>query len=241
MSLDFLSSCSAAHRPKALAAALIALGMTAVGPSAQAAPVTTSPQVGSFSISITRDFPFSTPTTGSLAVFSNEFDGTLGTLQQVVFRWDTALVASLINSGFDTGFGDPVPKIDASVDAEIVGLGQLFSSTFTASVADGAEGATISQSVMGTRTYSAPADLAYFIGSGTFTTKVTLGVTVATDNASASMASSWETPLRTGLFSVEYVYEPAGVRVPEPGVLLLGAAAVLAFGVSGWRQRGAKH
>lgn len=233
-----VSRLNSAVLPKALAAVSIALGMVTAGTSAEAALVTTTPQIGTFLAALSGNAPFTAPASVTLAVSFNEFDASLGTLQQVVFRWDTALSARLNDSGWDDGaFGDPAPRIDASVGAEVVGLGQLFGNDFTASVPDGGVSATITQSVTGTRTYSAPADLAHFIGTSSFSTQVKLDVTVVTDNDSASMTSSWQTTPRTGLFSVEYVYEVAGVSVPEPGVLFLGAAAALAFGFAGSRHR----
>lgn len=230
-------------RPVKLVGALVALGITAAATFAQAALITTTPENETFSLSIG---PLSTsinqgPFTVSGSLFFNRFDGSLGTLQQVVVRWDTALTASLVNSGFDTSVFDPTPFISASGDSEISGLGTLFDTDFVALVPIDQDSATINESIKGTRTYSAPADLAYFIGTGTFTTTVTLDVSPSSDNNSASMSASWQTPPRTGLFSVEYVYEPATVSVPEPGMLLLGTAAVLAFGVAGWRRRAGAH
>lgn len=227
------------RRPGKLVVVLAALGITTAATLSQAAPVTTTPENEPFSLSIG---PLSTsinrgPFTASGNLIFNRFNGSLGTLQQVVVRWDTALTASLVDSGFDPSVFDRTPFIEASGDAEIVGLGALFDTDFVALVPESETSATIDESVKGTRTYSAPADLAYFIGAGTFTTTVTFEVSPSSDNTSASMSASWQTPPRTGLFSVEYVYEPASTQVPEPGVLLLGGAALLGFGVA-TRRRG---
>lgn len=229
--------------PVKLVGAFVALGITGAATLAQAALITTTPENETFSLSIgPLNAPFNqAPFTVSGGLQFNRFDGSLGTLQQVVVRWDTALTASLVNSGFDSSVFDPTPFIKASGDAEISGLGTLFDTDFVALVPINEESATINESVKGTRTYSAPADLAYFIGTGTFTTTVTLDVSPSSGNNSASMSASWQTPPRTGLFSVEYVYESSTVSVPEPEMLLLGTAAALAFGVAGWRRRIGAH
>ena len=112
---------------KVLATVLIALGAAT---SATAAPITTTPQVFDFSLAQTNQVdPFAVqPYTATTLHSFNEFDAGLGTLQQVIFRWRSTLLAS--NTG---EFDDETATINGTAEADLVGLGDLFSSPFSAS------------------------------------------------------------------------------------------------------------
>lgn len=232
---------------RSLSPALLALGMGLSAATSIAAPITSTPQNFTFAINTnaiewinadTSDQPsFKTYSANATSLF-NAFDSSLGTLQQVVFKWQSHLTASV-----DFGPVDD-PELHASlaptVDAEVVGLGTLFNKPFSKVGATGEMSLGVSEAVNGTRTYSAPADLAYFIGTGTFSTKLNLSVKVGADNGTADMVADWGTQTNTGLLSLEYVYEarPTSTgQLPEPGMaLLVGSLAAIAAGVAGRRR-----
>lgn len=222
---------------KVLASVLIALGAAT---SATAAPITTTPQVFDFSLAQTNQVdPFAVqPYTATTLHSFNEFDAGLGTLQQVIFRWRSTLLAS--NTG---EFDDETATINGTAEADLVGLGDLFSSPFSASASPpGNLTASVSQAVDGSRVYSAPGDLAHFIGTGTFDTLLTLSVFNTPDNNSSTMHASWGQSTNLGRLTVEYVYDrPVTGQIPEPGVLLLGSVAALAFGLTARRKRKTPH
>lgn len=221
---------------KVLGAVLIALGAAA---SATAAPITTTPQIFDFSLSQTNQVdPFAVqPYTATTLHSFNEFDAGLGTLQQVIIRWRSTLLAS--NTG---EFADDPATIHGSAETDLVGLGDLFSSPFSASAPPGSSTANVSQAVDGSRVYSAPGDLAYFIGTGTFDTLLTLSVFNTPDNNSSTMHANWGQSTNLGRLTVEYVYDrPVTGQIPEPGVLLLGSAAAVAFGLTARRKRKTRH
>ena len=243
MAFDSAVLSSPLRMTRTLATALIGVGVCCGAATSVAAPITSTPQVFSFAVHTNAsvfipedsqgDPSFRTFTGNTTAAF-NEFDSSLGTLQQVVFTWQSQLAA-----GADfgpPGFDDELhASIAPTVNAVVTGLGTLFSNSFSVTGAPGQTVLNMTASVNNNRTYSAPADLAYFIGTGTFSTTLNLAVTVGADNGTADMSADWGTQTNQGRLSLEYVYEarPTAGRLPEPGVpLLLGTLAAIAVGVT---------
>lgn len=234
---------------KTLTAVLVAAGVLSGVTMSVAAPITSTPQNFDFAIHTSgnvfipadsQDAPGFHTFTGSATSTFNEFDSSLGTLQQVVFTWQSPLSARV--SFGPPGFDDSLhASIAPTVSAEIGGgVGTLFSSPFSATGATGQTVLNVTASVNNSRTYSAPGDLALFIGTGTFNTVLNLAVKVGADNGTADMSADWGTQANQGRLSLEYIYEarPTTGQLPEPGVpLLLGTLAAIGIGVT-VRKRG---
>lgn len=207
---------------------LVALGLCAGMSGAYAVPVSTTPQSYAFALNVSEIRFVGTIDDSATNAF-NKFDSSLGTLQQVVFRWSSPLTAigtvTPANATLDTS------TFTVTVGASLVGLGSLFSRTFSDELAP--PSANITETVAGNRTYSAAGDLSYFIGSGTFNADLTLTATVVSVNNSDSMSADWGTQTNRGNLTLEYIYEARSPgQIPEPGVLCLGAIAALALGAA---------
>lgn len=242
MSFDHPAIFKSSAPLRTLTSVIAALGLGASASFSVAAPVLSTPQVFNFQLSTNNVQPdpfsfFLGPFVATTSHDFNAFDPGLGTLQQVIFTWQSPLTASFAVDPDDQG-----TTVDAYVDATLTGLGSLLSGSYSATAPAGAAAANISEAVDGTRTYSAPAELAYFVGTGTFTAALGLTVNLTPDNSSADMSASWGTATNLGRLTLQYLYDSQStVQVPEPGVLILGSATVIAFGLTARRRRKSRH
>lgn len=214
-------------------ALMVVLGLAAGAGVAVAAPIISTPQVYSFSLNISDNTGSPLLTASATPSFSR-FDSTLGTLQQVVFRWTSTLTANSTFTPANFTLEPSTLEIEAGISLN--GLGSLFNRSFSDAYDPAV--ASISENVSGDRAYSSPTDLAYFIGSGTFAADIALTARVVTVNESDTLDADWGTQRTPGQLSLEYIYEarPTG-QVPEPGVLILGGIAAVALGASRLRDR----
>lgn len=234
----------AIHSTLRLRHASAALALTVVGFAAvpaHAIPITTAAQTISFCLNcnnttMVSDDPETHSHTGTNSALTL-FDGSLGTLQSVELVWVSGVYGTLTEdpgSTFDAA--SATLKLDASITLGLPGpssldvLTQNFSQTglmddnhFTVNVA-------LNSPLSGSRSITSPADLAKFIGTGSFDTNFKLDVTQVSDNVTVARGSWGAAPGSTangGSFSLQYVYEarPTTTNLPEPGTIALAALA----------------
>lgn len=221
------------------ALALATIGVAAV--PAHAIPITTAAQTVSFclncnSTAMVSDTPETHSHTGINSALTL-FDSSLGTLQSVELVWVSGVYGTLTNTpGTDFASGSATLTLDASITLGLPGpssldvVNQPFTATSPFDDNNDTVNVTVSSPFSGSRSITSPADLAKFIGTGTFDTNFKLDVTQVSDNSTVARGSWGAAPGSTaggGSFSLQYVYDarPTTTDLPEPGTIALAALA----------------
>ncbi len=228
--------------------AFAALAFTVIGGAAvpaHAVPITTAAQTISFCLNCNNTTMVaqnsSTPQTHAHTALNSAltlFDSSLGTLQSVELVWVSGVFGTLTDDPDHGGFDAPSAtlKLDASITlglpgpSSLVAVTESFSETAPFDDNNLTVNVTLNAPLSGNRSITAPADLAKFIGIGTFDTNFKLDVTQVADNATLARGSWGAAPGSTangGSFSLQYVYEarPTTTNLPEPGTIALAALA----------------
>lgn len=217
---------------------LVALGVAFCSATATAAPIVTTPQTTSFSLSLSETSFLGNQSTDSTGSFQ-QFDPTLGTLQEVVFKVQGRTTGSITFDSADPDDTNRTLGISTEIAVPDLNGGEyLFVQGSNATVLPDETSASIDTPGSSSASFTDPNDLAFFIGTGSFSTRRTLSVNVTADNSSATMFANWD----VSLLSLEYVYQARTTgQAPEPGVLFLGSLAAIAAGVAGRRKGKAPH
>jgi len=173
-----------------------------------------------------------------------QFDTTLGTLTSVSLTFSGSSSGSFLvnaNQGVDASIANPKALIKfqfsagTSTPSQLSGNGSL--STNPSAPATVTDGNTTtftfpSTAISGSR--SAWTSLAYFEGTGSFTTTVTNGISGITDGS-----TDYSNVSALGTATLSYEYTP--VPVPEPSTYAMAAVGVGIFSLISWRRRAASN
>jgi len=216
---------------------------------AGAALVTTAPQQVSFYVSCfcnpEFDTEFDPVVSRSVDRSFTQFDPLLGILKEVKFTWISGVGATVYSvdvvdpqqTGNELTVDYTMNLLGLAPDPVLMSAQRKLVATLQA---NGSLGADLTDDPEnGNRSYSSPADLSYFIGNASFTTRIGYRAEIQSDNATLQGFAAWYRDTdNAGQLLLEYTYETRQASIPETGTLLLTSlGSLVGLGVLRYRRR----